>query len=95
MAGTTEFHPGYHGTPCAFPEALEVESRWRMLDLSPFGFYPSASQYELGRDDPKYKAARERADGILDDITRKQHGIPEHFDRTCPNCKHTWAERVA
>ena len=90
MAGTTDFHPGYHGTPCAFDDAADIQSAWQLIQ---FG-YPRADLYRLGREDPAYKDAKERADSVINDLSRRQQGIPEHFDRTCPNCKHIWAERI-
>ena len=93
MAGTTDFQPGYHGTPCAIPDAAEIEMSWRMIQ--PFDLYPNASHFKLGREDPDYKDDVVRANKVLDDLSDRQKAIPEHFDRQCPNCKHLWAERPA
>lgn len=93
MAGTTDFHPGYHGVPCAIPGADIVNTLDILRSMWPGGTYPNAQNYRLGRDDPAYKTAAANAKDTMDDYKARVDAIPEHFDRACPNCKHLWAER--
>lgn len=75
--GTTEYHPGAH-TGCP----IFAASGFRFW-LSPSPWRPSKTTAEW-RDDAQLRADAKWA--------ALRASIPEHFDRVCPNCKHSWVE---
>lgn len=97
--GTTEYHEGHHWVPPvaagAYPEvgcgaALELLEHRKN---EPRGDYRPAVVWneeitDLTPNEEAYKAWHTKLWELI-------NGIPEHFDRECPNCRYRWAEGVA
>lgn len=75
--GTTEYHAGAHAG-CPIPGSAG-------LGIGSFSSLERASKTAAEwREDALLRATASRAVWAA--------SVPEHFDRVCPNCKHSWAE---